>query len=74
MLELVPAHPENPGFLLRCEHPTHGICMIHVGSGTPGDIGAAMARCGVRPLDVSLPLSKAGAVTCRGKALAGAAS
>ncbi len=53
MLELIPANPENPGFLLRCEHPTHGVCMIHVGAGTPGDIGAAMARCGTRPLDVS---------------------
>jgi hypothetical protein len=43
------SHPENPGYLLPCTHPTHGECLIHVGDGAPQSIERAMARCGTVP-------------------------
>lgn len=52
---LIPAHPENPGYLLKCTHPSHGICLIHVGCGDIESIDRAMARCGTVPLEVGDP-------------------
>lgn len=50
MRVLLPANPEQPGFLMACNHPSHGPCMIHVGNGTEIEIAAAMKRCGIGPV------------------------
>lgn len=52
---LIPSHPENPGYLLPCAHPLHGRCLIHVGDGDPQSIERAMARCGTVPMVVDNP-------------------
>lgn len=54
-LKLIPANPENPGYLMPCTHPTHGECLIHVGDGDPQSIERAMARCGTVPMIVDNP-------------------
>lgn len=55
MFSLIKSNPENPGFLLRCTHPTHGVCMVHVGDGSHESIRRAMERCGTLPLSVGNP-------------------
>ncbi|NNM65728.1 MAG: hypothetical protein HKL99_14190 [Burkholderiales bacterium] len=47
MKVLLPANPEQPGFVMPMLHPTHGPCMVHVGGGTDVEVAAAMRRCGI---------------------------
>lgn len=47
---LIPANPEQPGYLMVCAHPVQGLCLVHVGGATADEVDAAMRRCGTRPL------------------------
>ncbi|NNM65695.1 MAG: hypothetical protein HKL99_14020 [Burkholderiales bacterium] len=47
---LIPANPEQPGFLMACTHPEQGICLVHVGQATKKEVRVAMHRSGTRPL------------------------
>ena len=41
--------PHQPGYLLPCIHPSHHEYMLHVGTGTEGEIRDALQRSGGRP-------------------------